>query len=162
MNKKLMWIIVASTVLVGSGIALYVFSNKDKKGNGKNGGEADTSDTDVLSSPDETEYSLSNKIAGDDVLQVGSKGRKVAMLQAILNHFYNAGLGIDGAFGDGTKNAVRIHLKYMTCFGTSKCTIDSKDTKALFNKAAKTKSFTSKYNVNRNADIKRVWDKYSS
>lgn len=48
--------------------------------------------------------------ASGDVLKYGSRGKSVETLQAALNSKYNAGLDVDGIWGDKTQTAVLENL----------------------------------------------------
>lgn len=49
-------------------------------------------------------------LASDDVLKYGSRGKDVETLQAMLNSKYNAGLDVDGIWGEKTQAAVLENL----------------------------------------------------
>jgi len=182
MNKKAIIITISSIALLGAGIGLYFYfknKNDDKGGDDKPGGLTEQQlknllkDIDKqggdLGNPDESEYSSKNKIVSDVVLKIGSKGRRVAMLQALLNHYKGAKLTIDGDFGDKTRIALA-DAGFTSCYKAVNyvspvkidCEVKTEEFLALLKRTEKDKTFSQKYSPNVNKDMKAVYDKYSS
>jgi len=162
MNKKAIIITVSSIALLGAGIGLYFyFKNKNDETGSKDKPDGLTEqqlkdllkDIDKqggdLGNPDESEYSSKNKIVSDVVLKIGSKGRRVAMLQALLNHYKGAKLTIDGVFGDKTRIALA-NAGYLACNKAmnlvtpvgSTCKVTTEEFLALLKRTEKDKTFS--------------------
>lgn len=188
MNKKALIITIGAVLLVGigAGVAIHYY-NKNKK---EKEGETETEDDEPTAkelkdlidemakaggskgNPDATETSILNPLEGDNVLKIGSNGRKVAMLQALLNHYTGAKLKIDGNFGDKTREAV-YKTGNLSCattlqkaslgFNAAKtCGVSAADFLSLLNRTKTDPTFAQKYASNRNNDMKAVYEKYSS
>lgn len=168
MNKKTIIITISSIALLGAGIGLLVYFNKKKKD------EEETDDfgatvKDVenkgggLGTVDETEFSASNPIVGSTSFTVGSKGRKIAVLQALLNHYKKASpkLTIDGEFGGKTVKAL-FDAGYYKCAIAKTCNLSTEEFLKLFKLTENDKSFKNTYNPKVNVDMKAVYTKYSS
>lgn len=165
-------IIVSSVLLAGAGVGTFLyFRNKNKS-------ESEKSDKETkeeleklrkeleslggsLGEPDESEYSAKDKISGSSNLKIGAKGRRVAMLQAILNYYEGESLKIDGAFGDKTRWAL-IKNGFPTCSVAKYCEVTDKEFTEMLKQTKGDKNFFKKYNYKTNPDIKSVWGKYSS
>jgi len=177
MNKKAIIITVSSILLLGAGVGVFMYyNNKNKKkseSEKEEYGETEKAMADLggeVVTPDETEYSGKTKIKGDTFpLKNGSNGRNVAMLQALLNYNEGAGLTIDGAFGNATRQAL-IKSGFLSCMSTGntaldllrKCTVTKEDFTKITVARKDPAEFKKLYNVNNNPSIKKVWDKYSS
>lgn len=184
MNKKAIIITISSIALIGAGIGLYFYFRKptdDKGGDDKPDGLTEQQLKDLLKditkqggdlgNPDESEYSSKNKLVGDTVLKIGSEGRRVAMLQALLNHYKGASpkLVIDGVFGDKTRIALA-DAGFKSCYKAVNyvspvkidCEVTTAEFLALLKRTEKDKTFSQKYSPNVNKDMKAVYDKYSS
>lgn len=169
MNKKAIIITVSSILLVGAGIGTFVYfrNKKKKKEAAARGGDSTPTAEEVkdmggaMGEPDETEYTISQKISGDKELKFGAKGRRVALLQALLNHLEGQSLKIDGAFGNQTRMAL-LKSGFPMCAIASQCDVTDIEFLEMMKEAKKDKSFFKKYNYKTNSEIKSVWDKYSS
>lgn len=176
MNKKAIIITVSSIALLGAGVGLYFYfkgKNKEKSENDNTNSPTEQQLKDLLKEiekqggnlgkSDETEFSAKNKIIGDKVLKIGAEGRRIAMLQALLKHYKGATskLKIDGVFGDMTRQAL-VDADYFKCRLASTCELTDTEFIALMKRAEKDKTFAQNYAQNKNADMKAVYDKYSS
>src|SRR3989304_9129645 len=154
MNKKAIIITVSSLLLLAAGVgAFFYFRNKNKDESntsdttdkGDSGLTADqvkdlidkaTKEGGALGTVDESEYSSKNPIAGHKQLKFGNKGRNIAMLQALLNHYYGRGIAIDGAFGNQTRNAlIGVGFKFRRCVpSATACEVLSTEFVEMLNK----------------------------
>ena len=169
MNKKEIIILISGSILLtGAGIAAYHLWFKDKdsgsidveklqKDLGKIGGEVATPSADEYSS----NVKQLGKYTGGTTMSVGDEGRKVALLQALLNHYENAGLKIDGLFGNNTRFAL-LKSGFVRCSIPANCEITMADLKKYLDKTKTDASFNKAYSVSTNRDMKAVYDKYSS
>lgn len=171
MNKKALIITLSSVALLGAGIGLFVYFKNKKDAESSDGQLTDQQIKDLIKAAtqqggavgdaDNTEYSAKDKMVGDVVLKVGSKGRRVAMLQALLNHYKGGKLKIDGVFGNDTRLEL-LKNKYFSCAVPTMCEVGMDDFLALLKRTESDKTFSQKYSPNKNNDMKAVYDKYSS
>jgi len=159
-------IAISSLLLIGAGVGTFMYF-KRKKESELESEEYGASEKEVdkiggeLGQPDETEYSSKNKITGTKTLKSGRKGRKVALLQALLNHYKGQKLKIDGVFGEKTRYAL-MRNGFPLCASARTCEVTTIEFLDLLKKSKNDKSFKKQYNINTNSDMKAVWDKYSS
>jgi len=172
MNKKAIIITVSSILLVGAGIGAFMYFRNKKKSDdaSKKAEEEDYGKTKEVidelgggvAAPDASEYSEKAKMKGSNYpLKVGSKGRRVAMLQALLNYNNGAGLAIDGVFGNQTRFAL-LKSGFLGCTVASSCEITKEEFGEMTLERKDPKEFMRIYNINNNAAMKAVWNKYSS
>lgn len=168
-------IIVSSLSLVAAAIGTYLyFSKKDDAeltGKGESGIKDIEKQGGGLGNVDESEYSKTNAVPGTKVLKIGEKGRKVAVLQALLNHYKDEKLVIDGDFGDKTRAALYKN-GYLTCGTTAQklalslvhtiCEMPLTDFESLLKKTITDPTFIKLYHPKTNAQMKAVYEKYSS
>jgi len=156
-------IIGSSILLIGAGIGAYYLFFKDKEDStipdldklakdlGKKGGG--------LGEVDESEYSKNNLIPGSQILKTGASGRKIAVLQALLNHYKGEKLVIDGDFGAKTRDAL---IKHRYCNKLTACEMTITEFLTLFKRTETDPTFKQTYSPNVNAAMKAVYEKYSS
>lgn len=166
MNKKTLIITVSSIALLGAGIGAFIyFRNKGKdKRDKEDRGETEketTASGGATATTEESEWSAKDLQAGDTKLRIGSEGRKVAMLQALLNHFEGQNLKIDGSFGNATRWAL-VKSGFPSCMNASQCEVTPIEFKEMLVKGAKSKTFLNKYNPKTNSDMVKVYAKYKS
>jgi hypothetical protein len=170
MNKKALIITLSSVALVtGAGLFFY-FRNK-----ARNEEEASTHNKEYGQSEEEMEklggalgltdtsmeYSAKDKQEGSKALKVGAEGRKVAMLQALLNHFEGQNITIDGLFGNQTRFAL-LKSGFPTCAVASQCEVTTVEFVELLKKGTASESFKKNYSPTTNSAMKAVYDKYKS
>ena len=187
-TKIIIGSIAVLVVGVGIGVGLHYYNKAKKEKEQENETETDDDEPTAAelkkliadmakaggekANPDGTETSILNPLAGANVLKIGAKGRKVAMLQALLNHYKGAKLKIDGDFGDKTREAV-YNTGNLSCATTlqklslginaaNTCGVSAVEFLALLNKTKTDPTFTQKYASNKNNDMKAVYEKYSS
>ena len=169
MNKKTIIIGLSSIALIGAGIGTFLYF-KNRKDNSIESEEYGMTEDEITKSGgdigkvDETEFSSKDKIVGSKDLKMGSKGRRVAILQALLNHYEGQNLTIDGAFGNKTRLALlAIGGSYLTrCAIPTKCEVTIIEFNNLLKKTKNDASFKKEYNPTTNKDMKAVYNKYSS
>lgn len=166
MNKKTLIITVSSIALLGAGIgAFFYFKNRrDDKRVKEEGGETDKETKaggGAKATVEEGEWSAKALQAGSTKLKIGSKGRRVAMLQALLNHFEGQNLKIDGVFGNATRWAL-VKSGFPSCMNASQCEVTPVEFKEMLVKGTKSKTFLNKYNPKTNKDMAKVYSEYKS
>lgn len=167
-KKQIILIISGGILLTAAGIGAYHLWFKDKthsnsdldklqKDLGNTGGE--------VAKPSQDEYSSNIKQAGSykggSAIAVGDEGRKVALMQALLNHYENAGLKIDGLFGNATRLAL-LKSGFVRCTVAATCEISMADLNKYLTKTKTDSTFNKNYSVTTNKQMKAVYDKYSS
>jgi LPXTG-motif cell wall-anchored protein len=100
-NSKVIWIVIAVLVVVGI-VGYFIWKKKKETTTNTASGSRSYGET---SANQATESTTVTKVVTDKI-QIGSKGDKVKLLQTYLNNKHNAGLQVDGIFGNGTKKAV--------------------------------------------------------
>lgn len=167
MDTKKIIIIASSVLLVGAGIGAFMYfkgKRKESEEEVSDLGETKKVIDDLgggVSSPSEDEYSEKQKVKGSSYpLKVGSKGRRVALLQAILQ-YNGADIGIDGAFGNETRYAL-LKEGFPNCSIAKYCNISKTEYGALVVEIQNKEDFKNQFNINNNLSMKKVWDKYSS
>jgi len=154
-DTQYIWIIVAMVIL---SVGLFVwFTYFNKPSTGGSGGGTNTGNTDTVVPPPPN--TPSTAIPGTRVLKYGTAGRKVAVLQALLNHYKGENLKIDGDFRYNTSQAL---IRNGYCTSTGSCEMSLTDFVSLLELSANDNSFKTKYSPNTNADMKAVYAKYSS
>jgi len=154
MNKKTIIIAVSSLALVGAGVGTYFyFRNKNKESKQDSEETEDYGATKdfidevggVVSGADDSEYSTKEKMAGDNFpLKVSDKGRRVAILQAMLNEVEGKDLEVDGVFGNDTRFAL-LKSGFLKCGVAKYCEVSAYAFGGLSNKIKDKKKFTNKY-----------------
>jgi len=166
MNKKTIIITASSIALLGAGIGLFLyFKNKENKRESAQEEKEYGATKDVIDevggavgSVDESEYSAKTLMEGASFpLKVGSKGKKVAILQAMLNEVEGQKLTIDGVFGNDTRYAL-LKSGFLKCGVATYCEVTSFAFGELANKIKDKKSFANKYA----SSFKKVASQYSS
>ncbi len=163
--KKELIITLSAIALLGAGLGLVMyFNNKKNTGTGDKGegdkGDEKKAEEEVEEIVDDTEYSDGNPIQGSELpLRLGSKGRRVAMLQAALNKTKGANLIIDGDFGQKTVDALKKQA-LIHCIGYMGCELSKDQWAKIVNEAVKDAGFK-KY-ANGNTGMLSVYKKYSS
>lgn len=167
-QKQIILIVSGGILLTAAGIGAYHLWFKDKtnsnsdldklqKDLGNTGGE--------VAKPSQDEYSSNIKQAGSykggSAIAVGDEGRKVALTQALLNHYENAGLKIDGLFGNATRLAL-LKSGFVRCTVAATCEISMADLNKYLTKTKTDSTFNKNYSVSTNKQMKAVYDKYSS
>lgn len=168
MNKKTIIITISSIALVGAGIGTYFYFRNKSKNDGDSAIEDAVKDAEksggAFGEVDESEYSAKNKVQGDKELKFGSKGRKVAMLQALLNYYYGQKIKIDGAFGQQVRVALtNAGWKFRRCIASAEaCKVTPSEFVEMLKKTKGDTTFKNRYNPKTNSAIKAVYNKYSS
>ncbi|MHA1988427.1 MAG: peptidoglycan-binding domain-containing protein [Promethearchaeota archaeon] len=168
MNKKVIIITVSSLALVGAGVGLFFyFRNKNKETKREESEEEEeygaTKDVieevgGAVGTADESEYSAKSRMEGASFpLKVGSKGKKVAILQAMLNEVEGQSLTVDGSFGNDTRYAL-LKSGFLKCGVAKYCEVSSYAFGELANEIKDKKKFASKFA----SSFKKVTSKYSS
>jgi len=171
MNKKAIIITVSSLLLLGAGVGVFLYFNnksKDKKDKEDKEEEDFGATKDVIeglgggvSDPDASEYSTKMKMVGSGYpLKIGSKGRRVALLQALLN-YNGADISVDGALGNQTRTAL-FKDGFLKCSIAKFCEVTKVEYGEMVKDIKDKESFKRQYNINVNPEMKAVWDKYKS
>lgn len=170
MNKKTIIITLSTVALIGAGVGfgLYLRNRNKKKDEDQERMDYGSTEKEIektgggVGVVDESEYSSTKKIQGDTVpLKIGSKGRKVAMLQAILNHYYGQNISVDGIFGNETRFAL-LKNGFPSCTIAKTCEVDVFEFNKFLKKTVNDNSFKKQYNPSVNSDMKAVYTKFSS
>lgn len=161
-KKKIIIIGLASAILIFGSVAAYlIIKPKKNVEDGKDDKEKakDDKDTDVAhTTPTKEEIPSKSKVPStDSVIKIGAKGKRIGFMQLLLNYVYNAGIDVDGAYGEQTKAAVKKYLGYYCYVGD--CSVSSEDLMKLVSKA-NTSSSEFKAYLNSNKGYKNVLNKY--
>jgi len=137
MNKKAIIITVSSVLLVGAGIGAFMYFRNKKKSD------------DASKKAEEEDYGKTKEVI--DELGGG----------VLLNYNNGAGLAIDGVFGNQTRFAL-LKSGFLGCTVASSCEITKEEFGEMTLERKDPKEFMRIYNINNNAAMKAVWNKYSS
>ena len=147
MNKKAIIITVSSLLLLGAGVGTFMYFRNKRKGEDESQreeyGETEEVMKDLggaLGQPDSTEYSEKEKVSGSTQLKFGKKGRRIAILQALLNHYEGQNLKIDGAFGDATRMSL-LRSGFPMCAVASQCEVTATEFLDMAKQSKKDPSF---------------------
>jgi hypothetical protein len=167
MNKKAIIITVSSLALLGAGIGVWMYFRK-KSSDKAEIDEFGVTEEEIeksgggVGAVDDSEYASNKQMKGSDMpLKIGSKGRRVAMLQALLNHYEGRDITVDGAFGNETRWAL-LKSGFPMCSIANQCEVNAVDFVELLKKTKSDKSFAKKYNPKSHEGMKKVYEKYSS
>ena len=111
MKKSVIGIIIGVTTLI-AGISIYYFgfANNEEFSDTDISSDESNNQNDTTNIDAEDKPSTQKIMPTDTKLEVGRKGKRVALLQALFNYFDNAKIKIDGIYGQKTREAVRNHF----------------------------------------------------
>ncbi len=166
MNKKTIIITVSSIALLGASVGIWMyFKNKTSdKSEREELGETEEEIEESgggIGNVDDSEYSSKNQLKGSTKLKWGAKGRKIAMLQALLNHYEGRDITVDGEFGNETRWAL-LKSGFPMCSIPTQCEVSSTEFYELLKKTIKDKTFAKTYNPKTHSGMKLVYEKYKS
>ena len=169
MKTKNIIILTSSIFLLGAGVGTFFYFRNKKKLEESTNEEEEYGETEKhidelggsVANPSEEEYSEKQKVSGSNYpLKIGSKGRKVAVLQSALK-YDGANISIDGSFGNQTRFAL-LKSGFASCVVASSCSVSKIDFGKMLGEIKDLDRFKKQYNINNNTSMKKVWDKYKS
>lgn len=109
MNKKKLVLLLGGAAVLSALIGIYfIFRGKGKNVTAK----VVEPEKPKTTTPTVNTKTTNTSVSSDFPLQLGSKGKWVILLQAMLNFLNNAKLTLDGDFGNNTKNAIVAYPPY--------------------------------------------------